>query len=73
MFLRLFGYQFPLFLSSESAQKQAAGMTGSFFFQPTSQLLFAAVAFKRFYNQFTPEEQKDILKHRPFFSFGISI
>ena len=71
MFLHLFGYQFPLLLGAEAAQRQNAGMGDGAFWNPVTQLVFTAAAFGCFYEQFTPEEQKDILKRRPFFSVGL--
>ena len=72
MFLHLFGYQFPLLLGAETAQRQNAGIGGDGIFgSPVTQLVFTAAAFSCFYEQFTPEEQRDIVKRRPFFSVGL--
>lgn len=71
MFLHLFGYQFPLLLGAEAANRQNAGMGGTTFSEPVTQLVFAAAAFGCFYEQFTPEEQRDILKRQPFFTIGL--
>ncbi len=67
MILRLFGYQFPLFLGLEYSNFQNYNRSNSFW-RPTAKLLFIMAAFGYFYEQFTPEEQKQIITDKPFFS-----
>ena len=67
MILRLFGYQFPLFLGLENSKFQTQSRSDSFW-KPISKLLFIMAAFGYFYEQFTPEEQKQIITDKPFFS-----
>ena len=69
MILRLFGYQFPLFLASDYATQTNSGFN-AVYLKPEATLLFTAAAFGFYNEQFTPEQQKDILKEKPFFKLG---
>lgn len=66
MILRLFGYQFPLFLASDYATQSNNGFN-NVYLKPEATLVFTTAAFGFYYEQFTPEQQRNILKVKPFF------